>query len=159
MRERGQLPEVLLMENVDAILHKANIEEFKRWIRALDDLGYCSAYKVLNAKDYGVPQNRKRCFMVSTLHKGQFVFPKGRPLERRLKDVLETDVPESYYLSDERIASYERHRTRAEENGNGYGWQLTDPSRERESKTVLTNPQKGSTMAVIDPRSVRGTRT
>lgn len=107
------------MENVDAILNQGNIAEFRRWIMFLDKLGYCSSYKVLNAKDYGVPQNRKRCFMVSTRTLGQFVFPEGRPLDKRLKDILEDNVPESYYLTDERIAKYERHNVtqHAQERG------------------------------------------
>lgn len=108
MRERGVLPEVLLMENVDAILHSANKPHLDRFIIRLNEIGYDSSYAVLNAKDFGVPQSRNRCFMVSTLTKGHFRFPKGFPLERRLKDVLEDDVPESFYLSEERIAAYER---------------------------------------------------
>lgn len=93
MRERETLPEVLLMENVDAILYKHAIRDFEQWVRFLDGLGYTNSYKVLNAKDHGVPQNRRRMFMVSTLTMGKFRFPESRPLEIRLKDVLEKDVP------------------------------------------------------------------
>ena len=136
MKEREILPEVLLMENVDAILFKENKPYFQKFIIRLNELGYDSSYAVLNAKDFGIPQNRNRCFMVSTLHKGSFRFPKGFPLKLRLKDMLEDDVPESYYLSDERIASYERHRIRQEENGRGFGWHPLDPERERVSDTA-----------------------
>lgn len=115
MRERDVLPEVLLMENVDAILNRKNIDQFRQWIMTLNRMGYTSSYKVLNAKDFGTPQNRKRCFMVSTLTKGEFVFPEGFPLEIRLKDVLEQDVPDSLYLSKERIEKFEEHRRRQEE--------------------------------------------
>ena len=76
-KERGRGPDVLLMENVDAILNKKNIAEFNRWIEFLTNLGYTSSYKVLNAKDFGVPQNRKRCFMVSSLGGRRFIFPEG----------------------------------------------------------------------------------
>lgn len=62
-KEEGNLPEYLLMENVPAILNKRNIKEFERLVGVLEDIGYTSTYQVLNAKDYGVPQNRKRCFM------------------------------------------------------------------------------------------------
>lgn len=65
--ERERLPEVLLVENVDAVLNRKNLPEFNRWIDRLKTMGYTSSYAVLNAKDYGVPQSRKRCFMVSTL--------------------------------------------------------------------------------------------
>lgn len=81
------------MENVDAILYKHAIRDFEQWVRFLDGLGYTNSYKVLNAKDHGVPQNRRRMFMVSTLTMGKFRFPESRPLEIRLKDVLEKDVP------------------------------------------------------------------
>ena len=93
MKERNVLPEVLLMENVDSILFKHAINDFLQWVRFLDGLGYTNSYQVLNAKDYGIPQNRKRMFMVSTLTLGKFIFPEGRPLTIRLKDVLEKDVP------------------------------------------------------------------
>lgn len=135
-RERGCLPEVLLMENVDAILFKANMPGFQRWMDRLADMGYTNSYQVLNAKDYGVPQNRKRCFLVSTLTKGKLVFPEPIPLKIRMKDLLEKDVPESFYLSEERIATFERHKKRQEENGRGFGYKPRDPNgdseRERE---------------------------
>lgn len=134
MADRGCLPEILLMENVDAILHKSNKPHLERFIIRLNALGYTSSYAILNAKDYGVPQNRNRCFMVSTLHRGTFKFPEGRPLEKRLKDVLEDNVDESYYLSDERIATFERHKKRQEENGRHFGWSPLDPERERERR-------------------------
>ena len=93
MRERDvPLPEVLLMENVDSILHKHAIEDFNQWIRLLDSLGYTNSYTVLNAKDHGIPQNRKRMFMVSTRTYGKFVFPEARPLQYVLKDFLDKDV-------------------------------------------------------------------
>lgn len=121
-KEREREPEVLLMENVDAILNRKNISEFERWIEFLTDLGYTSSYKVLNAKDFGVPQNRKRCFMVSSLGGRKFIFPEGFQLGRRLRDVLEDGVPEEYYLSEEKIAKYEKHKARHEAEGHGFGW-------------------------------------
>lgn len=125
--ERERCPEVLLMENVDAVLNNRNRSEFDRWIAFLGDLGYTSSWKVLNAKDYGVPQNRKRIFVVSTLHMGAFVFPSPCPDGRVLKDVLEDDVPEEYFLSDERVAVYERHRVRHLDKGHGFGWPPSEP--------------------------------
>ena len=110
MAERNALPQVLLMENVSAILNKNNLSWFNKWIVDLNALGYTSSYTVMNAKDYGIPQNRKRCFMVSTLDKGEFVFPDGIPLELCLKDMLEDNVSEEYYLPDEKIAKLEEYR-------------------------------------------------
>lgn len=127
MKERNCLPEVLLMENVDALLNKKNLPNFQKWCNVLSEMGYTNSYQVLNAKDYGIPQNRKRVFMVSTLHMGEFVFPPKQPLELRLKDMLEDDVDESYYLSPERIAAYEQHKKEQEAKGNGFGYKPMDP--------------------------------
>ncbi len=134
--ERGCLPDVLLMENVDAILFQANMPGFQRWMKILSDMGYTNSYQVLNAKDYGVPQNRKRCFLVSTRTKGKLVFPKPIPLERRLKDVLEPSVPESFYLSEERIATFESHKARNIAKGNGYYYKPIDPDGDSERERV-----------------------
>ena len=125
--EREREPEYLLMENVDAILFKANISDFERWVSMLSDMGYTSSYAVMNAKDYGVPQSRSRCFMVSRRNGWRFKFPKPCPDGRVLKDVLEDDVPEEYYLSDEKVATYERHRKRHLDKGDGFGWRPSEP--------------------------------
>lgn len=144
--ERGCLPDVLLMENVDAILFQANMPGFQRWMKILSDMGYTNSYQVLNAKDYGVPQNRKRCFLVSTRTKGKLVFPKPIQLERRLKDVLEPSVPESFYLSEERIATFESHKARNIAKGNGYYYKPIDPDgdseRERVAGSITTNADR-----------------
>lgn len=138
MKERGVLPEVLLMENVNSILFKHAIKDFLEWVGFLEKLGYTNSYAVLNAKDYGIPQNRKRMFMVSTLHSGKLRFPDPKPLTIRLKDVLEKDVPESYYLSEKTIAFYERHRISQEEKGNGFGWHPLDPDKDVVGRALTT---------------------
>ena len=148
-KERDNLPEFLLMENVEAILAEKNLPHFKKWIIRLNKLGYDSSYAVLNAKDFGVPQNRRRVFMVSSLHHGTFVFPEGFPLEKRLKDILEEDVDESYYLSDEKIANYEAHAQRHKEKGDGYGWVFHTP--DEVANTVVTHPSKGTTQTLAEP--------
>lgn len=107
------------MENVDAILFKQNKPHFDKLIIRLNALGYTSSYKVLNQTGFGIPQNRKRCFMVSTLHKGTFIFPEEQPLQIRLKDFLEPaeNVPEEYYLSEKRIKNYVPYKsTRKSDN-------------------------------------------
>lgn len=154
-KEREREPEVLLMENVDAILNKKNIDEFKRWIRFLTDLGYTSEHAVLNAKDFGVPQNRKRCFMVSALGGRRFVFPEGFPLETRLRDFLEDDVDESFYLSDDKVAKYKAHDERQRVNGTGFGWRPSEPG--GVSPAVLTSPAKSSTNTIILSREMMDT--
>lgn len=125
--EDGHPPQCLLMENVDAILNRLNIDAFEGWIRVLEKLGYTSSYQVLNAVDFGVPQNRRRCFMVSYHGNLEYVFPEGHPTDRRLRDILEQDVPEGYYLSDEKIAKYEAHKRRHDAKGHGLGWDPVTP--------------------------------
>lgn len=145
--ERESLPEVLLMENVDAVLNELNIAEFRRWLAKLTSLGYTSSYKVLNAKDYGVPQNRKRIFVVSMLGGRMLDFPKPCPDGRVLRDVLEDDVPEQYYLSEDKIAKYRAHEERQRENATGFGWRPSEPC--GISPAVLTSPAKSSTNTII----------
>ena len=108
------------MENVKALVSKKFIPDFRRWEQWLAGQGYCNFYKVLNAKDYGVPQNRERVFMVSILDEGaSFHFPEPFPLDRRLKDILEEDVDERYYLSDRIVKGFMEHNRRLLEKGTG----------------------------------------
>lgn len=96
---QGALPQVLLMENVPPVIGAKNIANFSEWLHKLESLGYKCFYKILNSKNYGVPQNRDRCFMVSILGDYYYTFPGEKPLERRLRDILQKEVPEKYYLS------------------------------------------------------------
>ncbi|MGL5802916.1 MAG: DNA (cytosine-5-)-methyltransferase [Cetobacterium sp.] len=101
-------PKILLMENVKNLVQKKFINEFNEWCSVLEELGYNNYWKVLNAKNHGVPQNRERIFMVSIrkdLDCG-YEFPEGFPLHTRLKDILEEDIDPKYYLSDEIVARF-----------------------------------------------------
>ena len=99
-------PKYLLMENVKNLVGKAHMHNFVAWLKVLEDMGYTNYWQVLNAKDYGVPQNRERVFVVSILGGGEYFFPKKNKLEKRLKDVLEPQVDEKYYLSDKLIQGF-----------------------------------------------------
>lgn len=108
-KQNGSLPKYLLMENVDALVSKKYIDSFNNWLERLENLGYHSYYQVINAKNAGVPQNRKRIFVFSILKEidtGKFTFPVSFDNGIRLKDVLENTVEERYYLSDEKVASF-----------------------------------------------------
>lgn len=113
-------PKFLLMENVKALVQKKFMPEFQRWIDTLANLGYTSFWQVLNAKDFGVPQNRERVFMVSILGEATFEFPKPFPLEKRLRDVLEENVDEQYYLSDAQTQRILAHCERKVAEGCGF---------------------------------------
>ena len=102
-REDSTLPSILLMENVPEVVGAANIKSFKKWEQKLRELGYSNFVEILNGKDYGIPQNRRRCFMVSILGDYSYDFPCKVKLKYRLKDMLEKQVDEKYYLDDETI--------------------------------------------------------
>ena len=126
-------PKYVVWENVKNLLSKKHRHNFDAYLDAMFDLGYENNYKVLNAKDYGVPQNRERVFTVSMrkdVYKGYF-FPAPIPLERKLKDALENEVDEKYYLSDKQVASFKASTERAKAKGNGFKFEPIE--RERES--------------------------
>ena len=100
--ESKEKPQFLLMENVPQVHGKKNIDNFLDWINAIGDFGFISYWADLNAKHYSIPQNRNRTFMVSML-KGSYVFPEKQSLILRLKDILEEEVSEKYYVSDATI--------------------------------------------------------
>ena len=91
------------MENVQQVLTIQNGEPFKDWVGFLSNLGYQSYTEVLNAKDYYIPQNRKRCFCVSILGDYYYEFPRKIGLKYRLKDFLEKNVDESYYITEKQF--------------------------------------------------------
>lgn len=100
--EQGkELPQILVMENVPQVHSKSNMHNFNAWIDKLKSLGYSSYYKDMNAKDYGVPQRRVRCIMVSLLGGGQesYKFPDAFELSMTLGDVLE-DSPTQKYVKN-----------------------------------------------------------
>lgn len=101
--KKKQLPHVLLMENVPDVIGMKNIACFNQWYAKLESIGYQSYYKILNAKDFGIPQNRERCFMISILGDYNYAWPQPIPLEKRLKDMLEPIVDEKYYISEDKI--------------------------------------------------------
>ena len=103
LNETENKPQILLMENVPQVIGEKNIKDFAKWLDALEKMGYCNYWQVLNAKDYGIPQNRARCFMVSVLGDYYYDFPTTIKLTKRPKDLLETSVDEKYYLSDKAI--------------------------------------------------------
>ena len=120
-------PKYLLMENVAALVSQKFIGTFNQWQLELQRYGYTNFSQVLNAKDYGVPQNRERIFMVSIRDCDQaFYFPEPIPLTKRLKDVLEENVDERYYLSDKIIQGFEKHAERYGGRGHSFGWMPTD---------------------------------
>lgn len=113
-------PKFVIWENVKNVLSKTHKHNFDRYIETMEALGYSSFYKVLDAKDYGVPQHRERVFTISILGGGEYEFPEKEELKIRLKDILEEEVDEKYYLSDVQVnriktTTYNVGKTRIQE--------------------------------------------
>lgn len=104
LKEIDRQPGMLIMENVTALLNKKHIDGFKQIKEELEELGYTNYVDKLNAKNYGVAQNRDRAFMISVLGDHSYDFPKTIPLAKRLKDYLEGEVDEKYYISHDQIS-------------------------------------------------------
>ena len=96
-------PQILLMENVPQVHSQDNIEDFKKWVLRLEELGYSNYWQDLIATDYGIPQTRNRCFMVSILGNYSYSFPPKQELKLKLKDLLEDNVEEKYYISEKML--------------------------------------------------------
>lgn len=118
-------PKYLLMENVKNLVSKSFIPYLKEWLIFLYRQGYSNYTKVLNAKDFGVPQNRERVFMVSILGDASFYFPKPFTLKKRLKDVLEKDVDESFYLIEKVVKTFLARNEKNKAKGNGFKFEPT----------------------------------
>ena len=114
LKTTNSLPQILLMENVPQVHGTGNVEHFNKWQLALEKLGYKNYFQDLIATDYGIPQTRNRCFMVSILGEYSYTFPKPIPLKLKLKDMLEDNVDEKYYLPEKYYKNIEYY----EENKN-----------------------------------------
>jgi len=122
-------PKYLFMENVKALVSDKFKYLFRKWEQELAGYGYQNFCKVLNAKDYGVPQNRERIFMISILSEedAHFSFPEPFELKTRLADVLEEDVEEKYYLDDEKVQSFIAHCDKKQAEGCGFKFKPSAP--------------------------------
>lgn len=114
LKEADSLPQVLLMENVPQVHSTDNTPDFNKWQLELSRLGYKNYWEDLIATDYGIPQTRNRCFMISILGDYNYSFPRKQELKLRLKDMLEDQVDEKYFLSDkiqEKILSAQKQKS------------------------------------------------
>lgn len=99
--EMKELPQILLMENVPQVMQRKNLHNFEAWQEFLTGKGYKNYAKILNAKDFGIPQNRQRAYMVSILGDYDYQFPEEIPLEKTMDDLLEDEVEEKFYVNSE----------------------------------------------------------
>nr|DAG17305.1 MAG TPA: Cytosine specific methyltransferase [Caudoviricetes sp.] len=101
-------PKYLLQENVAALVSRKFMSDFQKWLDKLSSLGYVSRWARLNAKNYGVPQNRDRVFCLSMRRDVAFdyQFPEPFELLTRLEDVLEEEVSDRYFLKDDAVSKF-----------------------------------------------------
>jgi len=102
---KHKLPKYVIWENVKGVLSKKHKHNFDQYLNELEKLGYNNYYEVLNSKDYGIPQNRERIYVISIrkdIDKGNFEFPEPFDNGLRLKDLLEDEVEEKYYINNEK---------------------------------------------------------
>lgn len=106
-------PKYVIWENVKNLLSKKHRHNFDNYLKRMEDMGYKNYYQVMNSKDYGIPQNRERVFTVSIRSdiKKDFKFPEPFPLKVFLKDLLEKNVDEKYFLSDKLIECFTKDTT------------------------------------------------
>lgn len=134
LNEVDNPPQVLLMENVPQVHGEGNKKDFQRWIDFLESKGYSNYWQDLNAKNYGVAQNRERCFMVSILGEWNYKFPQPIPLTKTMKDYLEDEVDEKYYINNEKA---QQLIDRLISNGT-----ILDRQADRQSTFRLTNQEE-----------------
>jgi len=136
---KNERPKVLLMENVKALFSNTFVKDWRLIQKRLEDLGYTSYSKVLNAKDYGVAQNRERVFIVSILGKYSYDFPKPFKLEKRLRNYLEEKVDEKYYLSDKLLKFFIENSKKNEAKGNGFRFKPHNIEDDKPAYSITTN--------------------
>lgn len=126
--ECPELPQLLLMENVPQVHGKKNIANFHKWIQFLESKGYNNYYKDLNSKNFGIPQNRNRTFMISILGEYQYTFPEEKPLTLCLGDLLEENVDDKFYLTADYIEYAQNITAESEAKGNNFKFNPVEKS-------------------------------
>ena len=123
-------PKVIFCENVKGLVIHDRGRTFKIICKTFEDLGYTVFHKVLNSKNFGVPQNRERIYLVAfrnDIAPKEFIFPEVTDNTKRLWDIREQNpVPAKYYLSDVYVETLRRHKARHESKGNGFGYEIRD---------------------------------
>lgn len=160
----GNLPQILLMENVPDLVNQNFVKQFQKWRDKLESLGYSSYCEILNAKDYQMPQNRKRVFCISILGEQNYSFPKKVERIYNLEHMIEDNVDEKYFLSEEQIEDI-RHwnahekplETLEKTQRNNYSPTITTRTGDYTSSMILVKQNKnnrgGNSCAIILERN------
>lgn len=149
--ELGEQPKFLLMENVKNLVGKKHKKDFDDWLGRLENLGYNNYWQVLNAKYYGIPQNRERVFCLSIrkdIDNG-FEFPEKQELKLRLRDVLEIEVDQKFYLKEEQYQNLIKNLPNWNTNPSGKGMN-GNVNRKDLADTITTNKGEGQKILIGD---------
>lgn len=123
-------PKVIFCENVKGLTIHDKGRTFKVITRAFEQIGYKVFFQILNSKDFGVPQNRERIYIVcfrNDIAPVDFKFPEGKENKTTIRDIMDVaPVPSKYYLSDVYVETLRKHRARHESKGNGFGYEIRD---------------------------------
>lgn len=123
-------PKVIFAENVKGLTMHDKGKTFKVILGALNEIGYKVHFKVLNSRNFGVPQNRERIYIVAfraDIDDSKFIFPVGNDSSKKLSDIIESDVVSTkYYLSERYLQTLVNHRKRHESKGHGFGYEIKD---------------------------------
>lgn len=143
-------PKAFLLENVKGLTNHDKGNTFKTIMNSLERMGYHVSYKVLNAKDFGLPQNRERIYIVGFLEENEFDFPKPLNTKTKLGDILlkNSDVDEKYTISDKLWAGHKRRKAMHKKKGNGFGYQLFNRNSEYTSTISARYYKDGSEILI-----------
>lgn len=167
---KDKRPKAFVLENVKNLTKHDGGNTFKVIIDALEnDLGYTVYHKVLNSKDYGLPQDRKRIYIVGFREELPFTFPDPVELNLKVKDILEnTDVHDFFFLSQKYLTGLEKHKARHKSIGHGFGYHILDPegisttmvvgNMGRERNLIQDKPRPGRVGRIGQPLNDRGIR-
>ena len=157
---KEKMPKYSIIENVKNLVGKRFRADFDSMLDDIESLGYNNYWQVLNAKDYGIPQNRERVFIVSIRKDVDtgFAFPDKKPLVLRLKDILEHEVEEKFYLSEQCLNGFKKHNEKHKEKGTGFIWVPRDL--EKHASALRANGALAPTdNTIVDPKGTTNTLT
>ena len=145
-------PEVIFLENVKAFKNHNKGNTFAVVSETLKNLGYKVYSKILNAKDFGIPQNRERIYIIAFRSKVKFQFPE--PIEKPVKlgDILEQDIEDKYTISDKLWSGHKRRKKEHLEKGNGFGYSLFSETSEYTSTISARYYKDGSEILIAQPK-------
>nr|DAW58819.1 MAG TPA: Cytosine specific methyltransferase [Caudoviricetes sp.] len=150
LKECNELPQILLMENVPMVHSSENIKDFEKWLLFLESLGYKNYWKDLNAKNYGIPQNRDRCYMISLLNSNcDYTFPQPIKLKLRLKDMLEEKVDKKYFLTKVLNIRFTENYIQYDNSSKGYNSQASRLYYQDGLSPTLPNRNNGDKTQII----------